>query len=109
MNWKSFFLGAAVGLIGGYVTREVLIQKSYISPEKVLGTIKKHFESKGSISGSWIHMTAEPFEKNQITYQVYKGGISQTKQGEAAQYEFIADAHTGTLLEVIPFSPVSAS
>ncbi|PFN96464.1 putative small secreted protein [Neobacillus bataviensis] len=104
MNWKSFFLGAAVGIVGGYVTKEILTQKTNVSPERVLGAVKKHLQPKGSILGSWIHMEAEPYDKNQMTYRVYKGGISQNTDGNIQQYEFIADAQTGTLLDLIPFS-----
>jgi len=49
-------------------------------------------------------MEAEPYDKNQMTYRVYKGGISQNTDGNIKQYEFIADAQTGTLLDLIPFS-----
>ena len=102
MNWKSFFLGAAVGMVGGYVTKEILTQKTNVSPERVLGTVKKHFQQKGPVQGSWIHMEAEPYVKNQITYRVYKGGISQNIDGALKQYEFTADAQTGTIIEISP-------
>ncbi|WML40878.1 PepSY domain-containing protein [Neobacillus sp. OS1-2] len=102
MNWKSFFLGAAVGLAGGYVTKEILAKKTNVSPEKVLVHVKKQFTQNEPISGSWIHMVAEPYEKQQINYQVYKGGISKNKNGTTEQFEFIADAQTGTLLDIRP-------
>ena len=104
MNWKSFFLGAAVGIVGGYVSKEVITQKTNVSPERVLASVKKHFQLNGPVSGSWIHMEAEPYEKSQMTYRVYKGGISQTVEGAIQQYEFIADAQTGTVIELTPFS-----
>lgn len=100
MNWKSFILGATVGVIGGYAVKEIISTKSVVSPEKVLEHVKKQLKQNGPISGSWIHMEAEPFEKQQIRYNVYKGGISKTNNGENEQYEFIADASTGTLLDV---------
>jgi len=100
MNWKSFILGTAVGVIGGYTAKVIISQKMDVSPEKVLSHVKKLFHQNGPISGSWIHMEAEPYEKNQIHYQVYKGGISQNNNGKNEQFEFIADAHTGTLLDV---------
>jgi predicted small secreted protein len=100
MNWKSFILGTAVGLISGYAVKEVISQKTYVSPEKVLENVKKQFKQNGSISGSWIHMEAEPYEKHQIHYQVYKGGISKNNNGVNEQFEFIAEASTGTLLDI---------
>lgn len=100
MNWKSFILGAAVGVISGYAVKEIISQKTYVSPEKVLENVKKQFNQNGSISGSWIHMEAEPYEKQQIQYKVYKGGISKNNRGVNEQFEFIADATTGTLLDI---------
>jgi predicted small secreted protein len=104
MNWKSFLVGAAVGLIGGYIVKEVIDQKTNVSPEKVLEQVKKQFKQKGPISGSWIHMEAKPYEKQQIHYRVYKGGISKNNNGSTEQFEFIADAQTGTLLEIRPLT-----
>ncbi|MCM2531389.1 PepSY domain-containing protein [Neobacillus pocheonensis] len=103
MNWKSFILGVAVGAIGGYAVKELISNKSDVSPETVLELVKKQFKQNGPISGSWIHMEAEPYKTQQIHYRVYKGGISRTNKGEDKQYEFIADATTGTVLEVRPF------
>ncbi|WP_312469944.1 PepSY domain-containing protein [Neobacillus sp.] len=104
MNWKSFILGAAVGIIGGYAAHEVITQKIKVSPEKVLEQVKKQFKQNGPISGSWIHMEAEPYEKYQIHYKVYKGGISKNNNGSNEQYEFIADAQTGTLIDICRLS-----
>lgn len=100
MNWKSFMLGAAVGILGGYTARQMITKQTKVSPEKVLENVKKQFSQNGSISGSWIHMVAEPYQKQQIHYQVYKGGISKTVEGIDEQYEFIADASTGTLIDI---------
>ena len=100
MNWKSFILGAAIGAISGYAVKEIISQKTYVSPEKVLANVKNQFRKNGSISGSWIHMETEPFEKYDIQYQVYKGGISKSSNGVSEQYEFIADALTGALLDI---------
>ncbi|MCM3569641.1 PepSY domain-containing protein [Neobacillus mesonae] len=100
MNWRSFIIGAAIGILSGYTARELLNKKARVSPEKVLENVKKQFNQNGPITGSWIHMTAEPYEKQQIQYQVYKGGISKNVDGNNEQYEFAADATTGTLIDV---------
>lgn len=102
MNWKSFLIGLSSGLIGG-IAASYLVSKEYptkVSPEKVLEQVKTKFKEQGPISGSWIHMEAVPYENNRLQYQVYKGGISQNKDEKAFQYEFIADALTGTILSV---------
>ncbi|MEH7331533.1 PepSY domain-containing protein [Neobacillus drentensis] len=104
MNWKSFLLGAAFGAIGGYAAKEILNQKTTVSPEKVLAHVKKQFKQNGPISGSWIHMADEPYEKQQIKYRVYKGGISKNNNGLNEQFEFIADAQTGTIIDIQPLT-----
>ncbi|MBT2690519.1 PepSY domain-containing protein [Bacillus sp. ISL-47] len=102
MNWKSFILGVGVGLAGGYAARELLSQNASVSPEKALENAKEAFKQEGPISGSWIQMKAEPYEKGHLKYQVYKGGISTFSGEKAEQYEFIADAGTGAILDVFP-------
>ena len=99
MNWKSFFLGLGVGIMSGYATRELLSQKTYVSPEKALANAKAAFKQSGPISGSWIQMKPEAYEKQNLSYKVYKGGISRAFDDQIEQYEFIADAHTGSILE----------
>lgn len=99
MNWKSFMLGVAVGLAGGYAAREVLAQKATVSPEKTLSNAKEAFKKKGPISGSWIQMNAEPYEKGLLQYKIYRGGISRLTGEDMEQYEFIADAGTGAILD----------
>jgi predicted small secreted protein len=101
MHWKTFILGAAFGAVSGYATNKYINAQSLVSAEKVLDHAKKLFKQHGSISGSWIHMKAEDYAKNNLTYQVYKGGISRkSDSGEREQFEFIADAKTGTLLDI---------
>ncbi|NRG44909.1 PepSY domain-containing protein [Bacillus sp. CRN 9] len=102
MNWKSFAIGIGVGLVGGYLTRELLSEKIEVTPEKALQNAKEAFKEAGSISGSWIHMKKEPFEKGQLHYEVYKGGISRHTGESLMQYEFIADAKTGVILDAYP-------
>ncbi|WP_442595556.1 PepSY domain-containing protein [Neobacillus sp. D3-1R] len=103
MKWKSFLLGVAVGAISGYATNKYITSQTYLSAEKVLENTKRQFKEQGPISGSWIHMKLEPFQKNHVSYQVYKGGISRNdSNGKPEQFEFVADAKTGTLLDVYP-------
>ncbi len=102
MNWKSFLMGVGSGLAGG-ITAYFLFQKGHtqtVSPEKVLEKIKSTFKEQGPILGSWIHMEAEPYVKDQIQYRVYKGGISKKVDEATKQFEFIADATTGTIISV---------
>lgn len=100
MNWKSFFLGVSVGIVSGFLTKEILDSKMFVSPEKALANAKDLFKQSGPISGSWIHMKTEPFEKQNLNYTVYKGGISRAVNDDIEQFEFIADASTGAIIDV---------
>ncbi|EIJ79305.1 hypothetical protein PB1_17149 [Bacillus methanolicus PB1] len=100
MNWKTFLLGVGAGFIAGYAAKELLDQNKTISPEKVLEHVKSEFKKQGPISGSWIQMKTEPYEKKLLQYNVYKGGIFRMANGKNEQIEFIADASTGTILDV---------
>lgn len=101
MNFKQLCLGIGIGFIGGWATKEILSEKKYMSPEKVLENAKKTFNQSGTISGSWINMKPESFEKPPLSYQVYKGGVSRTVDGELEQFEFVSDAKTGTVIEAV--------
>lgn len=100
MNWKSFIGGIAAGFAAGYVVKELTNQTGLASPEKILSTIKTTLNQDGSnIRGSWIMMKPEKYTKNELDYDVYKGGLTKVTGTEATQYEFIADANTGTIIE----------
>lgn len=100
MNWKTFLLGAAAGFATGYATKQILNQTNTPSPDKVLAQVKETVRKDGSIYGSWILMKPETYQKNDLDYQVYKGGITRNTDGNREQFEFIADATTGTILEL---------
>ncbi|RST76445.1 hypothetical protein D4T97_006690 [Siminovitchia acidinfaciens] len=104
MNWKNFLLGAGAGVIAGYYASEALKKNSMASGEKVLQTVKEAFKDSGSIEGSWIKFRPENYEKHAVKTQVYRGGITTNEDGETKQYEFLADANTGTVIDVYPIT-----
>lgn len=70
-----------------------------IKSQKVLQSVKGSFKADGPIEGSWIEMTAVEYDHNGEQTKVYYGGITRTEEGVINQYEFIADAYTGEILE----------
>jgi predicted small secreted protein len=102
VNWKAFLLGAGAGVIAGYFAKEALRKNCLISEEKVLADVKNAFKQTGQVDGSWIKFQPEEFEKHGIKTKVYRGGISRKQDGESKQYEFIADAYTGTIIDIFP-------
>ncbi|WP_174729390.1 PepSY domain-containing protein [Mesobacillus harenae] len=100
MNWKSFIYGVGIGAVSGFAAKELLSQKNLVSAEKVLDNTKAAFKKEGPISGSWINMNPEAYTKSPLEYKVYKGGITRNIGGRTEHFEFIADAETGTILDV---------
>ncbi len=101
MKCKDFLAGILTGIAAGIVVKEVIDRTSpYVSADTVLNGIKDEFKKEGPIDGSWIVMKTEPFENKMIFMDVYRGGISRIMNGELEQYEFAADATTGTVVEL---------
>lgn len=100
MNWKGFLLGAIVGYSATIATKKLLDSSGNASPEKVLTDVKNKVKKNGSIYGSWIIMKPESYEKNELTYTVYRGGVTRNLDGKREQFEFVADSKTGTILDL---------
>lgn len=99
MKVRDILIGAGIGFLAGYALKECA-SRDQISPEKALKTVKENIQDHIPVNGSWIHMTAENYKKDDLEYKVYRGGISSTKEGETKQMDFIVDAKTGTILEL---------
>lgn len=101
MKLKDFLAGVLTGVAAGIVVKEVLERTNpYVSADAVLNDVKEQFKQEGPIDGSWIIMKTEPFENQMISLDVYRGGVSRVINGELEQYEFAADAQTGTVVEL---------
>ncbi|MEK3890326.1 PepSY domain-containing protein [Bacillus sp. FSL K6-3431] len=100
LNWKTFLSGAAAGLITGYCLSTKANEKITVSGEKVLANVKHAFKKEGRVDGSWLQMKPEHYQKYAIKTKVYRGGITMNNNGTREQFEFIADAYTGTVLDV---------
>ncbi|PSL44535.1 putative small secreted protein [Salsuginibacillus halophilus] len=99
MRLKDVLIGAGLGFVAGYALKEAL-ETQPVSPEKALKHVKENVQETLPINGSWIHMKPETYEKDDLAYEVYKGGISSTLDGETKQFDFVVDAQTGTILEM---------
>lgn len=101
MKLKDFLAGVLTGIAAGIVVNEAISRfNQNVAADTVLKNVKEAFVKEGPIDGSWIVMKAEPYSNNVISMDVYRGGISRIKNGELEQYEFIADASTGTVIEL---------
>ncbi|WP_194841379.1 PepSY domain-containing protein [Salinibacillus xinjiangensis] len=99
MRMRNLLIGLGLGTVVGLAVGRNLPQEK-IAPEKVLNMVKRKFKQSGDITGSWIYMRPEPLMRESLHDQVYHGGISRDIDGENVQYEFYADARTGTIIDV---------
>ncbi|WP_050616090.1 PepSY domain-containing protein [Bacillus testis] len=102
MKWQSIVLGAAAGFICGYAAKCVIDNNNTPSPDDVLTHVKDAVKENGKVIGSWILMKPESYVKNGLQYEVFKGGLTKIDNDEQTQFEFVADATTGTVLDLIP-------
>ncbi len=100
MNWRNLILAGLTGAAIGYVVTKK--QTETITPEKALKQFKEKARDHYTISGAWIMVNSEEKNVHGLPYSVYKGGFSNSSPGMvASHYEFLIDASTGSLLELI--------
>lgn len=100
MGLKRFLFGAGIGFLVGAIFKDQ-IMKELISPEKALRIVKLKLRQQGAVEGSWIHMIPENYQKNLLDYRVYRGGVSCTIGSEFSQFDFVVDAETGAILDLV--------
>jgi len=100
MNWKDVSVGVVVGIAAGIAISQATSNAVSVSADKVLQDVKDQFKKRGPIDGSWIQMKPEEHEVLAVKNYVYRGGISRHQGNELEQFEFIADAKTGTVMNV---------
>ena len=84
----------------GFFLYPKVSKKQAIHADSILEDIKSQFREEGPIDGSWIELTKVPWKKFAYTTDVYYGGISRLEENILVQYEFIADAYTGSLIDL---------
>lgn len=93
-------IGLLFSFIAGAFTFFLVDKKTPINADKILENVKKQFKEDGPIEGSWIEMTKVPWSKHSYHTKVYYGGLSRYEDGQVTQYEFIADAYTGSVMDI---------
>ena len=88
------------GLAIGYSLSLIVQKRVPMNGDTILDRIKKAFLEEGPIEGSWIELTRVPLTKFALKTDVYYGGISRLEENQLVQYEFLADAYTGSILDI---------
>lgn len=99
MKWKVLLIGAGIGAAAAYFFTEASKQQA-IKPEKALKIAKEAFKKRGPVDGSWIQMVPETIIRNDLSYSIYRGGISRRIDNVLEQYEFVVDKNTGLIWDV---------
>lgn len=68
--------------------------------DDVLQIVKDEFLKEGPIEGSWINFEKQPLRKFAVHSEGYEGGITRLEDDQLVTYEFLADAKTGTVLDI---------
>ncbi|GAA0429933.1 PepSY domain-containing protein [Lentibacillus halophilus] len=101
MKKRNIVIAAVAGIAAGYTVKQQLDRYQTVTPEKALKKAKETFKQQGPISGSWIYMKPEQYEKHDLLYNAYRGGITRTIDGEHKQYEFYIDADSGVVIDAV--------
>lgn len=94
-------IGAGIGLLTGVAS--TLFMKHYkqkLSADTILQSVKKAFLKEGPIEGSWINFEKQPVRKFAVHTEGYNGGITRLEDNHLVTYEFLADAKTGSVLDI---------
>ncbi|MDZ7834268.1 MAG: hypothetical protein U5K84_01925 [Alkalibacterium sp.] len=94
----SFFL--VLSFLIGLFSYKKYSENKALKADDILNDIKKNLLNEGAIDGSWIELTKVPWEKFAHKTDVYYGGVSRYEDSALVQYEFIADAYTGSVIDL---------
>ena len=98
-NRRNVFLVASIGFVLGFMLRDQLEERK-MTPEKALKLAKETFRKNWPINGSWIYAKPESIEKNGLTYETYRGGITRNIDGKNEQFGFYIDIETGAIIDL---------
>lgn len=92
----------AAGLVAGSVAITWWQTRFERRGESILQDVKQFFQEQGEIEGSWIELEPVELERDYKLIKVFYGGITLKEHEQRTQFEFVADAKTGALLDVYP-------
>lgn len=102
-NAKStpLFVTAVLGISGfiGWLSGKAVSYRCQ-SSSAILRLVLNDFRKEGSVDGSWIDSKPSPFQRYAVHTLAYRGGIQRQEDGKPVNYSFVADAYTGSVLDV---------
>lgn len=96
----GLMIGVGIGLAAGISSTIWVKNNKTKTPNQILEEIKRSFLAEGPIEGSWIEHEAIFIDHIVQETKAYSGGIVRYEGDELVVYEFLADAHSGTILNI---------
>lgn len=93
-------IGFLISLFLGILLHSQISKRRTLNADDILEKVKEQFRTEGPLDGSWIELTKVPWKKFAYETDVYYGGISRFEESDLVQYEFIADAYSGSLIDL---------
>lgn len=99
--YNPWLISATLGLssLAGFFLGKV-IGKRHRSANEILKMAVRDFKQEGPVTGSWIEHVAHPFQRFAFKTDVYRGGVQRQEDDETVNYIFLADAYTGSILQI---------
>lgn len=76
------------------------LSERHLTPNRILAQVRNSFRHEGPVTGSWIINRPLDYQHYAFKTKAYRGGITRLEDDVTVNYEFLADANTGTLLSL---------
>lgn len=100
-SFNPWLLPLTLGTSGilGFLAGKLFGQRT-ITADQILKVIRDDFKREGQVTGSWINQKKIPYQRFAVRTDAYEGGITRLEDNVPVDYQFIADAKTGSLLSL---------
>ncbi|KRK97907.1 hypothetical protein FD04_GL000880 [Secundilactobacillus odoratitofui DSM 19909 = JCM 15043] len=99
-NYQQLSLLSSLSLLFGFLMGKSVQHREYLTADAILASVKQAFRREATIEGAWINQRPKRHAQFAIHTMVYTGGLSRYEDGQLVQYEFMADAKTGSILKI---------
>lgn len=99
-NYQQLSLLSSLSVLLGFLMGKSIQHRQYQSTDEILARVKQAFHREGNVEGAWINSQPDDYSQFALRTKVYRGGISRREDQQIVQYQFIADAKTGTILKI---------
>lgn len=99
-NSQQLSLLSLLSLLFGYLAGKRLSHRQILTSSVILDKVKRAFRHEAPIEGAWINSQPINHQQFAIKSLVYTGGVTRYEDQQLTQYEFMADAKTGSILNI---------